>query len=107
MWKTRPSGSLWCETKHSLHHRVFTNLCGRSARKNQDLLAEKRHAVCEGNRLDIAQQLRDEINPEILEKHSETRRVRDYPQPLVFWSFLGQVASEDSSCARAVSRVQA
>jgi len=83
------------------------DLCGRAARKNQDLLAEKRHAVCEGNMLDIAQQLRDEINPEILEKHSETQRVRDYPQPLVFWSFLGQVASEDSSCARAVSRVQA
>jgi hypothetical protein len=84
-----------------------TDLCGRAARKNQDLLAEKHHAVCEGNRLDIAQQLRDEINPEILEKHSETRRVRDYPQPLVFWSFLGQIASEDSSCARAVRRVQA
>jgi hypothetical protein len=54
-----------------------TNLCGRAARKNQDFLAEKRHAVCEGNMLDIAQQLRDEINPEILEKHSETRRGLD------------------------------
>jgi len=56
--------------------------------------------------LDIAQQLRDEINPELLEKHSATKRIRDYPHPLVFWAFLGQVANEDSSCARAVSRVQ-
>ncbi len=56
--------------------------------------------------LDIAQQLRDEISPELLEKHSATERVRDYPHPLVFWTFLGQVAGEDSSCKRAVSRVQ-
>jgi hypothetical protein len=83
-----------------------TKLCGRLARKNQDLLAERRHAVCEENMLDIAQQLRDEIDPQLLEKHSATERVRDYPHPLVFWSFLGQVAGEDSSCARAVSRVQ-
>lgn len=84
-----------------------TDLCGRLARKNQDLLAEKRQRLCEDNMLDIAQQLRDEISPELLEKHGATQRVRDYPHTLIFWSFLAQVASTDSSCSRAVSRVQA
>ncbi len=84
-----------------------TQLYGRAARKNQDILAGKRHALREGIMLDIAQQLRDEIDPEILEKHSVSKRVRDYPHPLMFWAFFAQVANEDSSCARAVTRVQA
>ncbi len=83
-----------------------TKLYGRPTRKNQDILAAKRHALCENNVLDIARQLRDEISPELLETHNSSKRVRCYPQPLVFWSFLGQVASGDSSCARAVAKIQ-
>lgn len=83
-----------------------TSLFGRAARKSQDLLAAKRYSLHENATLDIAQQFRDEISPELLEKHSATKRVRDYPHSLVFWAFLSQVANGDSSCARTVSRVQ-
>lgn len=56
--------------------------------------------------MDIQQQLRDEIDPALLEKYSLTKRVRGYPDVLTFWAFLSQVLTEDASCARAVSRVQ-
>ncbi len=82
-------------------------LCGRAKRKTQDILSAKRLALREGGSLDIQQQFIDEIDPELLESHSTTQRVRDYPDPLTFWAFLSQVTSEDSSCARTVSRVQA
>ena len=82
-------------------------LCGRAKRKIQDILSAKRLALREGGSLDIQQQFIDEIDPELLESHSTTQRIRDYPAPLTFWAFLSQVTSEDSSCARTVSRVQA
>jgi len=52
-----------------------THLFGRVVRKNQDLLAGKRRTLHEGSMLDIAQQLRDEISPELLEKHILIHRV--------------------------------
>jgi len=38
--------------------------------------------------LDIAQQLRDKISPELLEKHNVIKRVRNYPHSLAFWGRL-------------------
>lgn len=56
--------------------------------------------------LDIQGQFMDEIDPDLLAKHSATERVRCYPNPLTFWAFLSQVACDDASCADAVARVQ-
>lgn len=81
-------------------------LCGRAKRKAQEDLAMKRQALRDESGPHIQQQLQDEIAPERLAEHSVTKRVRDYPNTLTFWAFLSQVAGEDSSCARAVSRVQ-
>lgn len=83
-----------------------TLLCGRAKRQTQALLASRRDQFCRGASLDIQQQLRDEIDPALLELHSTTQRVRGYPDVLTFWSFLAQTLDEDASCSRAVSRVQ-
>ncbi|MGB3120370.1 MAG: IS4 family transposase [Verrucomicrobiales bacterium] len=71
----------------------------------QEVLWEKRRKLLEGG-VDLQQQVRDEIDPSILERFSTTQRVRSYPDPLVFWAFLFQVSHDDSSCAHAVSQVQ-
>ena len=81
-------------------------LCGRAKRKMQEVLASKRKALHEDSGPEISHQLRDEIAPELLDRHSVTERVRVYPNPLTFWAFLCQVIGEDGSCARAVARVQ-
>jgi hypothetical protein len=70
---------------------------GRSKRSVQAVLSGKRHALLEGG-IDIPQQLRDEIPPDLLENHSQSERTRAYPDELVFWAFLLQVSSDDSSC---------
>jgi len=84
---------------------LSTLLCGRPKRKRQEVLAAQRSALLEQGP-GISQQLRDEISPELLKEHSVTKRVRDYPNELIFWAFLSQVYAEDSSCARAVAKVQ-
>lgn len=78
---------------------------GRSKRSAQELLSERRRGLVEAG-IDIQQQLRGEICPELLESHSRNERDRAYPDALVFWSFLLQVSSDDSSCANAVANVQ-
>ena len=80
-------------------------LCGRSKTKIQEILTRKRQALLEDG-IDIAQQFRDEIDPDLLERFSCTKRVRTYPQPLTFWAYLLQTASDDASCAAAVANVQ-
>lgn len=82
-----------------------TNLFGSSKRSTQEVLAEKRHALIEGT-LDVQQQFLEEIDPHFLESYSTTKRVRNYPNLLTFWTFLIQVSSEDASCAAAVAQVQ-
>jgi hypothetical protein len=80
-------------------------LCGRSKTATQSLLSEKRRKLLEGGG-DLQHQFLDEIDPALLERFSSTQRIRNYPDPLVFWSFLLQVSSDDPSCANAVARVQ-
>jgi len=81
-------------------------LFGRAKRRTQDILAAQRAQLCEGDTLDILQQLREEIDPMLVHKHSATQRVRNYPHELTFWTFLSQILEEDGSCACAVARVQ-
>lgn len=83
-----------------------THLFGSAKRKTQDIVARKRRSLIEGT-LDLQQQFMDEVDPGILERHSQTRRNRHYPDHLTFWAFFSQVASDDASCAGAVARVQA
>lgn len=82
-----------------------THLFGRAKRSAQAILANKRRNLLEAG-VDIQQQLRDEISPDLLEKHSQSERRRAYPDDLVFWAFLLQVSSDDSSCGNAVANVQ-
>jgi len=42
----------------------------------------------------------------LLAEHSTTERDRTYPDAVTFWTFFGQVLSEDGSCARAMARAQ-
>jgi hypothetical protein len=83
-----------------------TDLYGSSKRKIQETIARERQSLIEGG-LDVQQQFIEEIPPELLAKHSETQRNRHYPDNLTFWAFLGQVASDDASCAAAVAKIQA
>lgn len=83
-----------------------TSFFGRAKRCMHAILSSRRTALCDGAALDVQQQLRDEIDPVLLEQHSTTQRVRGYPEVLTFWSFLCQTLDGDASCARAVSRVQ-
>jgi hypothetical protein len=83
-----------------------THLFGSAKRKTQDIVAQKRRSLIEGT-LDLQQQFMEEVDPGIMERHSQTRRNRHYPDHLTFWAFFSQVASDDASCAGAVARVQA
>jgi hypothetical protein len=60
--------------------------------------AQKRQSLVEGT-LDFQAQFIEEVPPELLERHSETQRISHFPDHLTFWAFLGQVASDDASCA--------
>lgn len=83
-----------------------THLFGSSKSRTQDVLWRKRRTLIEGT-LDIQQQFIEEIDPELLRRHSTTQRVRSYPDRLTFWAFFMQVASDDASCGAAVAHVQA
>ena len=83
-----------------------SKLFGSAKRKLQDIFSKKRRTLIEGT-LDIQQQFMEEIDVQLLERHSTTKRVRSYPDHLTFWAFFLQVASDDASCAAAVANVQA
>jgi hypothetical protein len=83
-----------------------TTLFGSAKRKTQDILADKRRKMLEGT-LDLQQQFLEEIDPALLEQHAGNQRNRHYPDRLIFWAFLHQVASDDGSCAAAVAQIQA
>lgn len=80
-------------------------LCGKSKTAAQTILAEKRQKLI-GEGVDLQHQFLDEIDPELLNRFSPTKRVRCYPGPLVFWAFLFQTSGDDASCANAVSNIQ-
>jgi len=83
-----------------------TLLCGRAKRKNQDIVAAEFKRINESGPGQLSQQLQGEIPPTLLASLSQTQRIRFYSNVVTFWAFLGQVISEDQSCARAVSRVR-
>ena len=80
-------------------------LCGRSKTSTQSILSNQRRSLLEQG-IDLQNLFLEEIDPQLLGDLSATQRDRDYPDPLVFWAFLHQVSSDDSSCANAVSRIQ-
>lgn len=83
-----------------------TLLCGRSKRKEQEILAAKRKGIFKRCPDGLSKQLSGEIPADQFSAHRTTQRDRTYPNEVTFWAFLAQVLSEDSSCARAVARVQ-
>jgi len=83
-----------------------THLFGSTKKKTQEIVYKKRRSLIEGT-LDYQQQFIEEIPPELLERHSQTKRKRHYPDSLTFWAFFSQVINEDASCAASVARVQA
>jgi hypothetical protein len=83
-----------------------TLLCGSAKRKNQDIVEADFRALSEKSPGELSQQLSSEIPATLLDSLSETKRERVYSNVVTFWSFLGQVISEDQSCKRAVSRLR-
>lgn len=83
-----------------------TLLFGRAKKKEQDKIRD-RYREIEGKPCgDLARQLKEEIPAGIVESSSSTVRERVYTNAVTFWAFLGQVLSEDGSCASAVAGVQ-
>jgi hypothetical protein len=84
-----------------------TLLCGRAKRSKQELI-QKQSADARDQSLDgLSRQLATEISAETLLANSDLkRRNRVYTDIVTFWAFLAQVISADSSCAKAVARVQ-
>ena len=72
---------------------------------SQAILLQKRRKLLASG-IDIQNQFMDEIDPALLARYSQTKRLRSYPDTLVFWAFLHQVLNDDSSCANAVALVQ-
>ena len=94
-------------TKTSLLNGFSTLLCGSSKRPKQAVLEEQRKEAFDLCPDGLARQLATEISVDVIAPHSTAERKRVYPTAITFWAFLGQVLSEDGSCARAVARVQA
>lgn len=83
-----------------------TSLFGRGKASGQALLRQAhRQAVdrCPGQ---LSALFADVIAPELVASLADNQRDREYPDPVTFWAFLGQVLSEDGACRRAVAEVQ-
>ena len=87
-------------------HGFPTLLFGSAKRSAQQILKQKSEELRNRCPSELSAQLADEITPEMVQRHSNPLRNRVYTQVVVFWSFLAQVLSEDSSCAKAVAMVQ-
>jgi hypothetical protein len=83
-----------------------TLLCGSGKLPTQAKLAAQRAKIRDLSPDGLSRQLSNEISPHLLYAHSATRRRRVFPNEVTFWAFLAQVIGEDSSCARAVARIQ-
>jgi hypothetical protein len=83
-----------------------TLLFGRAPRKKQDVIRRDREKLAARDCGPLARQLADEIPPGLIAASSTTKRERIYTNPVTFWAFLGQVLSDDHSCAAAVTGVQ-
>lgn len=83
-----------------------TRLFGSSKLSSQAIFrreVRRLHERCPG---ELSAQVSDEITPQLIQRHSQTTRHRVYSHEVTFWAFLGQVISEDGSCAKAVAEVQ-
>lgn len=83
-----------------------TLLFGRAKTSAQQLISGRLASLRSRAPAPLARLLSAEIPPELLAAHDESKRQRVYDNVTMFWTFLSQVLSEDSSCARAVAGVQ-
>jgi hypothetical protein len=72
----------------------------------QERLQAQRKSIRENNPDGLAQQLSEEIPPELVKELSQTQRERVYPHEVTFWTWFAQTLKENASCAWAVSHVQ-
>lgn len=107
MRKTRLGRRVLILTKTPFLTGFSTLLCGRAKRTKQELLRARHTDIGEQCLDGLRRQLGTEIPGELLVTHSDPkRRDRIYNDSVTFWAFLAQVICADSSCAKAVARVQ-
>ncbi|MGK0189720.1 MAG: hypothetical protein ACI9R3_005537 [Verrucomicrobiales bacterium] len=94
------------QAKTPFLNRFPTRLFGKAKRSAQEVLKQQRKQLHENNVSEISAQFSGEITPELIQRHSSTKRTRIYSHAVTFWAFFTQVFSEDASCAKAVARVQ-
>lgn len=83
-----------------------TFLFGRGKASGQALLEQARRQAIDRSPGQLSALFADVIAPELVESLAGHQRDREYPDPVTFWAFLGQILSEDGSCGRAVAEVQ-
>lgn len=83
-----------------------TSLFGRAKARGQALLRQARCQAIERCPGQLSGLFADVITPELVEGLAANQREREFPDPVTFWAFLGQVLSEDGSCGQAVAEVQ-
>lgn len=83
-----------------------TSLFGRAKAGRQALLSQARRDAIERSPGQLSILFADVITPELVSGLAANQREREFPDPVTFWAFLGQVLSEDGSCGLAVTEVQ-
>lgn len=83
-----------------------TLLFGSSKKKKQEILQARQREIQGKDYGELSLQLAEEIPSELIAQFEGRKRNRVYSFGITFWGFLGQIFSEDGSCAAAVTCIQ-
>ena len=84
-----------------------TQLCGSIRRRLQDVIASKRRDLTDSSIATYAMQFSHILPADFLHGLSASKRIRQYCNVVVFWTWLAQILEENASLSKAVSLVQA
>ncbi len=84
-----------------------TQICGSIRRRLQDVIAARRRDLTESSIATYAMQFSHVLPAEFLHGLSVSKRIRQYCNVVVFWTWLAQILEGNASLSKAVSLVQA
>jgi hypothetical protein len=84
-----------------------TQICGSIRRRLQDVIAAKRRDLVNSSIATYAMQFSHILPADFLHEISISKRIRQYCNVVVFWTWLAQVLEANASLSKAVSLVQA
>ena len=81
-------------------------LFGSAGRGAQQKIVQQRRKLIDLSPGSLSAELSNVLDPQFVSESSGEQRRRHFTHEVTFWSFLGQVLSDDRSCRRAVAEAQ-